>query len=428
MGLIDSLQHGFDRIQHGWNAFKNNKDPTIDWSNVGNSYHSRPDRVRYTRGNERSIITSIYNRLALDAASIDVEHVQLDKDGLYESTKESGLNECLTVEANIDQTGRAFKQDVYASIFDEGCIAIVPIETTLDPNMTGAYDINSVRTGKIVEWRPRSVKINVYNDRTGEKEDIWMDKSNVAIIENPFYAVMNERSSTMQRLARKLALLDAIDEQVGSGKVDLIIQLPYTIKSQTMRERAEAKRQDMESQLNSNSKYGVAYADATDKIIQLNRPLENNLMKQIEYLTSMLFSQLGLTQEIMDGRANESTMNNYYARTIEPVVAAVADEMKRKFLTKTARTKGQSIMYFRDVFSLVPVTEVAKIADTLTRNEISTGNEIRQHMGWKPSKDPRANELRNKNLNGPDSGYVYETHATPDEINLEEGENQNGEV
>lgn len=420
MGLMD-------RLQHGWNAFKNNKDPTINWANVGNSYYSRPDRVRYTRGNEKSIITSIYNRLALDAASIDIEHVQLDENGLYESTKESGLNECLTVEANIDQTGRAFKQDTYASIFDEGCIAIVPVETTLDPNMTGAYDINSMRTGKIVEWRPRSVKINLYNDRTGEKQDIWMDKRNVAIVENPFYAVMNERNSTMQRLARKLALLDAIDEEVGSGKLDMIIQLPYTIKSQTMRERAEAKRQDIESQLNGNSKYGIAYADATDKIIQLNRPLENNLMKTIEYLTSMLFSQLGLTQEIMDGRANEATMNNYYARTIEPVVAAVADEMKRKFLTKTARTKGQSIMYFRDVFSLVPVTEVAKIADTFARNEISTGNEIRQRMGWKPSKDPRANELRNKNLNGPDSGYVYDEQTTSEEeTNLEEGENQNG--
>ena len=427
MGFIDRLQHGLDQVQHGWNAFKNNKDPTINWANVGNSYYSRPDRVRYTRGNEKSIITAVYNRLALDAASIDIEHVQLDKDGLYESTKESGLNECLTVEANIDQTGRAFMQDVYASIFDEGCIAIVPVETTLDPNITGAYDINSMRTGKIVEWRPRSVKINLYNDRTGEKKDIWMDKRNVAIVENPFYAVMNERNSTMQRLARKLALLDAIDEEVGSGKLDMIIQLPYTIKSQTMRERAEAKRQDIESQLNGNSKYGIAYADATDKIIQLNRPLENNLMKTIEYLTSMLFSQLGLTQEIMDGRANEATMNNYYARTIEPVVAAVADEMKRKFLTKTARTKGQSIMYFRDVFSLVPVTEIAKIADTFTRNEITSGNEIRQHMGMKPSKDPRANELRNKNLNGPDNGYVYDEQTTPEEeTNLEEGENQNG--
>jgi hypothetical protein len=423
MGLMDSLQHGFDRIQHGWNAFKNNKDPTMDWSNIGNSYHSRPDRVRYTRGNERSIITSIYNRLALDAASIDIEHVQLDEDGLYESTKDSYLNECLTVEANIDQTGRAFKQDVYASLFDEGCIAIVPVETTLDPNITGAYDVNSVRVGKIVEWRPKSVKINLYNDRTGEKEDIWMEKRNVAIVENPFYAVMNERNSIMQRLARKLALLDAVDEQTSSGKLDMIIQLPYTIKSQTRRDQAEIKRQEIERQLNGDSKYGIAYVDATDKIIQLNRPLENNLLKQIEYLTSMLFSQLGLTQEIMDGRADEATMNNYYARTIEPVVAAVADEMKRKFLTKAARTKGQSITYFRDVFSLMPITAFAKTADSLTRNEIATSNEIRQHIGWKPSKDPRANELRNKNLNGPSGEQML-----PEETNLEEGESQNGEV
>lgn len=417
-----------DRLQHGWNAFKNNKDPTYNWGNAGSSYYSRPDRVRYSRGNERSIITSVYNRLALDAASIDIEHVQLDKDGLYESTINSGLNDCFNVEANVDQTGRAFLQDVYASMFDEGCVAIVPVDTTLDPNVTGSYDIQSIRTGKILEWRPRSVKIQVYNDRTGEKEEIWMDKRNVGIIENPFYAVMNERNSTMQRLARKLALLDAVDEQTSSGKLDLIIQLPYTIKSQARKDQADLKRKEIENQLNGGSKYGIAYVDATDKIIQLNRPLENNLMKQIEYLTSMLFSQLGLTQEIMDGRANESTMNNYFARTIEPLVAAVVDEAKRKFLTKTARTKGQSIAFFRDVFSLTPVTEVAKIADTFTRNEISTANEIRQHIGWKPSKDPRANELRNKNLNSPENGYIYDEQIEPEEINLEEGENQNGDI
>ena len=421
MGFIDILQHG-------WNAFKNNKDPTYNWSNAGSSYYSRPDRVRYSRGNERSIITSIYNRLTLDAASIDIEHVQLDKDGLYESTINSGLNDCFNVEANVDQTGRAFLQDVYASMFDEGCVAIVPVDTTLDPNVTGSYDIQSIRTGKILEWRPRSVKIQVYNDRTGEKEEIWMDKRNVGIIENPFYAVMNERNSTMQRLAKKLALLDAVDEQTSSGKLDLIIQLPYTIKSQARKDQADLKRKEIENQLNGGSKYGIAYVDATDKIIQLNRPLENNLMKQIEYLTSMLFSQLGLTQEIMDGRANESTMNNYFARTIEPLVSAVVDESKRKFLTKTARTKGQSIAFFRDVFSLTPVTEVAKIADTFTRNEISTANEIRQHIGWKPSKDPRANELRNKNLNGPDNSYVYDKQTESEEINLEEGENQNGDI
>lgn len=420
MGLMD-------RLQHGWNAFKNNKDPTTNWSNAGNSYYERPDRVRFTRGNERSIITSIYNRLALDAASIDLEHVQLDEDGRYVSTLNTGLNTCLTLEANIDQTGRAFLHDVYASLFDEGCIAIVPVDTTFDPNITGSYDIQSMRVGKVVEWRPSSVKIKLYNDRTGEKEEIWMDKRSVGIVENPFYAVMNERNSTMQRLARKLAILDAVDEHLGSGKIDMIIQLPYTVKTQTRRDQAEQKRADLESQLNGDKKYGVAYIDATDKIIQLNRPLENNLMKQIEYLTSMLYSQLSLTQEIMDGRANGDTMNNYYARTVEPVVAAVADEMKRKFLTKTARTKGHSISYFRDVFTLVPIGEMAKIADTLTRNEIATSNEIRQTFGWKPSKDPRADELRNKNLNGPDNSYSYDSYYDPYETaNLEEGESQNG--
>lgn len=420
----------FDRLQHGWNAFKNNKDPTNTWDTFGGFHNSRPDRVRYTRGNERSIITAVFNRLALDAASIDIEHVQLDENERFIETINSGLNTCLTLEANIDQSGRAFLQDVYASIFDEGCIAMVPVDTTLDPNITGAYDIDSIRVGKITEWRPRSVKINVYNDQTGEKEDIWMDKRNVGIVENPFYAVMNERNSTMQRLARKLALLDAVDEQTSSGKLDLIIQLPYSVRSQTRKDQADQKRQEIENQLTSNSKYGIAYIDATDKIIQLNRPLENNLMKQIEYLTNMLFSQLGLTQEIMDGRADETTMLNYYNRTIEPVVAAVVDEIKRKFLTKTARTKRQSIMYFRDPFSLVPVTEIAKIADTFTRNEISTSNEIRQTIGWKPSKDPRADELRNKNLNAPANSTPLNANKTaPDQNkNLEEGEIQNGEI
>lgn len=419
MGLLD-------RLQHGWNAFKNNKDPTTSWGEYGGSY-SRPDRIRYTRGNERTIITSIYNRLALDAASIDIEHVKLDENERFTETINSGLNTCLTLEANIDQSGRAFLQDVYASIFDEGCIAIVPVDTTLDPNNTGSYDIDSMRVGKIVEWRPRSVKVNVYNDRTGEKEDVWMDKRNVGIIENPFYAVMNERNSTMQRLSRKLALLDAVDEQVGSGKLDMIIQLPYTIKSPTRRDQADQKRKEIADQLNSDSKYGIAYIDSADKIIQLNRPLDNNLMKQIEYLTTMVFSQLGLTQEIMDGRADEATMLNYFNRTIEPVVAAVVDEIKRKFLTKTARTKGQSIMYFRDPFSLVPVTEIAKIADTFTRNEIATSNEIRQTIGWKPAVDPRADELRNKNLNGPEMDPTYDESYMDPAIELEEGESQNGD-
>ena len=424
MGLMDSIQHGFDRIQHGWNAFKNNKDPTHDWGNAGSSSYNRPDRVRFTNGNERSIVTSVYNRLALDAASIDIEHVQLDENGGYSETINSGLNTCLTIEANIDQTGRAFLHDAYVSLFDEGHIAMVPVDTTIDPNVTGGYDIQTMRVGKVVEWRPQSVKVKVYNDQTGEKEEVWMNKRNVAIVENPFYAVMNERNSTMKRLSRKLALLDAIDEQIGSGKIDMIIQLPYMVKTDARREQAERKRADIEGQLNGNKKYGVAYIDATDKIIQLNRPLENNLMKQIEFLTSMLFSQLGLTQEIMDGRANETTMNNYYARTIEPVVAAVAEEMKRKFLTKTARTKGQSISYFRDAFTLLPLTDIAKIADTLTRNEIATSNEIRQRLGWKPSADPRANELRNKNISG-ETGFHDEYGQYED---LEEGESQNGEI
>ena len=417
-----------DRLQHGWNAFKNNKDPTSNWSNAGTSYYSRPDRVQFTRGNERSIVTSVYNRLALDAASIDLEHVQLDDDGRYTSTINSGLNNCLTVEANIDQSGRAFLHDVYASLFDEGCIAMVPVDTTLDPNETGSYDIQTMRVGKILEWRPQMVRVKLYNDRTGEKEEVWLNKRNVGIVENPFYAVMNERNSTLQRLSRKLALLDAVDEKASSGKLDLIIQLPYTIKSQTRRDQAEQKRQEIESQLNGGSQYGIAYVDATDKIIQLNRPLENNLMKQIEYLTSMLFSQLGLTQEIMDGSASETTMNNYYARTVEPVVAAVADEMRRKFLTKTARTKGQSIAYFRDAFSLVPVTEIAKIVDTFTRNAVATSNEIRQTMGWKPSKDPSADELRNKNLNDPNPSYGPDKTVHDDQAILEEGESQNGEI
>lgn len=419
MGLLD-------RLQHGWNAFKNNKDPTNNWDTSGGSYYSRPDRIRYTRGNEKSIITAVYNRLALDAASIDIEHVQLDENERFIETINSGLNTCLTLEANIDQSGRAYLQDVYASIFDEGCIAMVPIDTTFNPKDTGSYDIQSMRVGKIVEWRPRSVKVRVYNDRTGNKEEIWMDKRNVGIVENPFYAVMNERNSTMQRLARKLALLDAVDEQTSSGKLDLIIQLPYSVRSQTRKDQADQKRQEIENQLTGNSKYGIAYIDATDKIIQLNRPVENNLMKQIEYLTSMLFSQLGLTQEIMDGRADEAAMLNYYNRTIEPVVAAVVDEIKRKFLTKTARTRRQSIMYFRDPFSLVPVTEIAKIADTFTRNEIATSNEIRQTIGWKPSTDPHADELRNKNLNGPEG--MYDEYENPVDESIEEGESQNGDI
>lgn len=413
MGLMD-------RLQHGWNAFKNNRDPTRAWD-AGISYHSRPDRLRLTNGNDRSIVTSIFNRLALDAASVDIEHVMLDENGRYLETMNSGLNDCLSLEANLDQSGRAFLQDVYMSLFDEGCIAIVPVDTTLDPNDTGSYSIQTMRVGRIVEWRPESVKVNLYNERTGEKEDIWVAKRNAAIVENPFYAVMNQRNSTVSRLARKLALLDAVDEQMSNGKIDMIIQLPYQIKTSSRREQAELKRKDIETQLTSSSKYGIAYIDATDKLIQLNRPLENNLMKHVEYLTSMLFSQLNITQEIMDGRANEEVMLNYYSRTIEVVVRAVVDEMRRKFLTKTARTRGQSIMYFRDQFSLVSITKIAEIGDALTRNEIATSNEMRQTLGWKPSKDPRADELRNKNISDANMAGAYPTEEYPVEEYSEDG-------
>ena len=420
MGLIDSLQHGLDRIQHGWNAFKNNRDPTQGWDG-GRSYHSRPDRVRFTNGNDRSISTSIFNRLALDAASIDIEHVQLDEDGRYAKTLDSGLNTCLNLEANLDQSGKAFLQDAYMSLFDEGSIAIVPVDTTLDPNDTSSYSIQTMRVGKITEWKPQMVKVQLYNERTGEKEDIWVPKRNAAIVENPFFAVMNQKNSTMSRLTRKLALLDAVDEETSSGKIDMIIQLPYQIRTDARRNQAEQKLKDIENQLTSSSKYGIAYIDATDRVIQLNRPLENNLMKHIEYLTSMVFTQLNITQEIMDGRANEEVMLNYYNRTIEPVVRAVVDEMKRKFLTKTARTQGQSIMYFRDQFSLVSISKIAEIGDSLTRNEIATSNEMRQTIGWKPSKDPRADELRNKNISDGNTANI----ANPN-TQLEEGENQNG--
>ena len=384
------------RLKHAWNAFLS-RDQT-NYRDIGPGYFYRPDRPRFSRGNEKSIVTSVYNRIALDVAAIDIKHVKLDKEERYESTIKSGLNSCLSLEANIDQTGRAFIQDVVMSMFDEGCVAIVPVDTTIDPTKSSSYEIESLRTGKIIEWHPRHVKVRVYNDRTGEKEEIMLPKSEVAIIENPLYAIINEPNSTMQRLIRKLNLLDSIDEQSGSGKLDLIIQLPYIIKSEARRQQAEARRKDIETQL-SGSKYGIAYTDGTERITQLNRPIENNLMKQIEYLTSMLYSQLGITQTILDGTADDKTMLNYYSRTIEPIVSAIVDELKRKFLTKTARTQLQTIMYFRDPFKLVPVSELAEIADKMTRNEIMSSNEIRQEIGMKPSKDPKADELRNKNLN-----------------------------
>ena len=415
-----------DRIKHGWNAFLN-RDPTYNYRDLGGpSYGYRPDRMRFTRGNERSIVTSVYNRIALDAASIDIMHVQLDKDDRFESIRDSALNECLTRNANIDQTGRAFIQDVVMSMLDEGCVAIVPVDTTFNPDVTNSYDINTMRTAKIVEWYPAHVKVNLYNDRTGRKEDLILPKKTVAIIENPLYAVINEPNSTMQRLIRKLNLLDVIDEQSGSGKLDLIIQLPYVIKTDARRQQAEQRRKDIEMQL-SGSKYGIAYTDGTERITQLNRSVDNNLMKQIEYLTSMLYSQLGITQAILDGSADDKTMLNYYNRTIEPIVSAIVDEIQRKFLTKTAITQKQAIAYFRDPFRLVPVNEIAEIADKFTRNEIMTSNEIRQIVGMKPSKDPNADELRNKNLS--QSNEMIK-EKQPDNNNLEdnqsEGGNQNG--
>ena len=415
-----------DRIKHGWNAFLN-RDPTYNYRDLGGpSYGYRPDRMRFTRGNERSIVTSVYNRIALDAASIDIMHVQLDKNDRFESVRDSALNECLTRNANIDQTGRAFIQDVVMSMLDEGCVAIVPVDTTFNPDVTNSYDINTMRTAKIVEWYPAHVKVNLYNDRTGRKEDLILPKKTVAIIENPLYAVINEPNSTMQRLIRKLNLLDVIDEQSGSGKLDLIIQLPYVIKTDARRQQAEQRRKDIEMQL-SGSKYGIAYTDGTERITQLNRSVDNNLMKQIEYLTSMLYSQLGITQAILDGSADDKTMLNYYNRTIEPIVSAIVDEIQRKFLTKTAITQKQAILYFRDPFRLVPVNEIAEIADKFTRNEIMTSNEIRQIVGMKPSKDPNADELRNKNLSQSNE-MIKEKESDNNNLedNQSEGGNQNG--
>lgn len=384
------------RLKSGWNAFRN-RDPTgVYTQNIGPSYSYRQDRNRFSRGNERSIVVSVYNRIAMDAAAISMKHVQLDKNGRFSSEVNSGLNNCMNLEANIDQTGRAYMQDLVQSMLDEGVVADIPVETDKDPNLTESYQIRSMRTGKILDWYPRHVKVRVYNEETGQKEDIVLPKKNIGIIENPLYAVMNEPSSTMQRLIRKLNLLDAIDEQSGSGKLDLIIQLPYSVKSELRKKQADQRREDIIEQL--KGPFGIAYTDGTEKIIQLNRPIENNLMKQIEYLTSQLYSQLGITQTIMDGTADDKTMLNYYNRTIEPIVAAIADERKRKFLSKTARTQGQSIMFFRDPFKLVPVNDLAEIADKLTRNEIATSNEMRQVIGWKPSDDPKADELRNSNI------------------------------
>lgn len=384
------------RLKHAWNAFLN-RDPTNIYSNLGVGSSIRPDRVRLSRGNERSIVTSLYNRIAMDTAAINIKHIRLDDNGRYAEDILSGLNECLTIEANVDQTGRALVQDIVMSMLDEGCVAVVPIDTTTNPRLVNSYDINSLRTGKIIDWYPNDVKINIYNEKQGKREDIILPKKMVAIIENPLFAILNEPNSTLQRLIRKLNLLDYVDEQSGSGKLDLIIQLPYTIKNELRQAQADKRRADVEEQL-YNTKYGIAYIDSTEKIVQLNRPIDNNLMKQVEYLTNMLYSQLGITQAILDGTADEKTMLNYYNRTIEPIISAIVDEMKRKFLTKTARTQGQSISFFKNAFSLVPMSELATMADSYTRNEIMTSNEVRQLMGMKPSNDPTADELRNKNL------------------------------
>lgn len=395
-----------DRIKHGWNAFLN-RDPTsssITYRELGSSYSDRPDRMRFTRGNDRSIINAIFNRISSDVAAVKIEHVKLDDNDRYYETIESGLNNCLNLEANIDQTGRAFVQDIVASMLDEGCVGIVPVDTDDSPSSeideTTSFMIQTMRTGKILEWYPQHVRVRVYNDRTGRKEDVILHKKLVGIIENPFYSIMNEPNSTLRRLVRKLNLLDFIDEQSGSGKLDLIIQLPYTIRTESRREEARKRKNEIEEQL-VNSKYGIAYTDGTEHITQLNRPAENNLLKQIEYLTEMLYSQLGITNDILNGTASEEAMLNYNNRVIEPLLSAITNELKRKFLTKTARSQKHTIMFFRDPFKLVPVNQVAEIADKFTRNEIMTSNEIRQEIGMKPSSDPKADELRNSNLSAP---------------------------
>lgn len=390
MGIIDVLRHS-------WDVFRN-REPT--YYNIGSSSTYRPDRTRMFIRNEQSIVTSIYTRIALDVASINIRHCRVDENGRFKEYISSGLDNCLNLEANIDQTGRAFKQDIVESMFDEGVVAIVPVDTTMDPTVSGSYEIQTIRTGKILEWYPDRVKVELYNQQTGHREAITLPKRMVGIIENPMYSIINEPNSTMQRLIRKLTLLDRVDETTSSGKLDMIIQLPYVIKSESRRKEADKRKKDIEEQL--KGPYGIAYVDGTEKIIQLNRPVENNLMKQVEYLRNELYSQLGITQEVLNGTADEQTMLNYNSRTIEPIVSAITDEMTRKFLTKTARSQSQTIMFFRDPFRLVPVNNIAEIADKFTRNEILTSNEIRGVIGFKPSDDPKADQLINSNLNQPD--------------------------
>ena len=411
-----------NRLQHGWNAFRN-RDPTEVYRYVQEGYSYRPDRMRFTRGNERSIVNALYTRIAIDCSSIQINHCDLDKDGRFKNIRSSGLNNCLSFEANLDQTGRALIQDIVASMLDEGCIAVVPVDTTFDPRKTDSYDIQSMRVGKITQWYPDRIKVELYNEKKKKKESVIVPKRSTAIIENPLYSIINEPNSTMQRLIRKLNLLDVTDEHTASGKLDLIIGLPYQIRTEGRRKQANERMKDIEMQL-SGSKYGIAYTDGTEHITQLNRPVENNLMKQVEYLTSMLYSQLGITASILDGTAEEQTMLNYYSRTIEPIISAIVCEMERKFLTKTARTKGQAILFFRDVFKLVPVNSIADIADKFTRNEILSSNEIRQIIGRKPSSDPKADQLINSNLNQPEE-KIYNNN-TPTQNLEEEDENQNG--
>lgn len=397
------------RLKHAWNAFLNRDPPGSRYYGGGYSY--RPDRMRFSRGSERTIINAIYNRIALDAASITINHVKLDENNRFDSIIDSGLNYCLNTEANADQTGRGLIQDIVMTFLEEGVAAVVPEKTNFDPRYSNSYEIYSMRVGVPVEWYPNHVRVRMFNELTGQKEEITFPKKMVALIENPFYTVMNAPNSTMQQLVRKLALLDVVDEQAGSGKLDMIIQLPYVIKSQARRDQAEQRRAEIEKQL-SGSKYGIAYTDGTERIVQLNRSLENNILKSIEYLTNMVYSQLGVTQEILNGTADEKTMNNYMNRIIEPVISAIADEFKRKFLTKTARTQGQSIMFFRDPFRLAPVSMIAEMADKFTRNEIMTPNEFRQVIGMKPSKDPKSDQLANRNIASADEGMPMQGKET----------------
>ena len=415
-----------ERLAHSWNAFLGRDGPYHDYRNYGEAYFNKPDRVRFTRGNERSIINAIYTRIAIDAASIEIRHVRTDDEERYKEEIKDGLNTCLSLSANKDQTGRQFIQDVVMSLLDEGCVAIVPVDTSVNIS-EGSFDIESMRVGKVVTWYPDDVRVKVYNDRKGHEEEITLPKKSVAIIENPFYSVMNEPSSTAQRLIRKLNLLDTIDEQNSSGKLDMIIQLPYIIKTPARRQQAEQRRKDIEVQL-SSSKYGIAYTDGTEKITQLNRSIDNNMIQQVEFFSNMLYSQLGITQEIMNGTADEKVMQNYYTRTIEPIVSAIADEMKRKFLTKTARSQHQSIMFFRDPFKLMPIADFAELADKLTRNCIATSNEIRQAIGMKPMNDPQADQLINNNLSQPKEALeAAETKAIDKKMSKKKvEENQNG--